>query len=101
MKEGNYYNPVFSQKTYELIIPTPIFAGFDLTAFLEITAKDDDLTHNRIVFTSDDSLQHHISVGTKNVTSSDKKTYFANLTLEKILMELPMPIEFEIMATVS
>lgn len=86
---------------YELIIPTPIFAGFDLTAFLEITAKDDDLTNNQITFSSNDSAQHHINVGTKNVTSADKKTYFANLTLEKILLELPRPIEFEIVATVS
>ncbi|KNC26872.1 hypothetical protein FF38_03361, partial [Lucilia cuprina] len=99
LKEGNYYSPLFSREIYELIIPTPIFAGFDLTAFLEITAKDDDLTHNQIIFTSNDSSQYHISVGTKNATSTDKKTYFANLTLEKILLELPQPIEFEIVAT--
>ncbi|KAM7357701.1 uncharacterized protein ACRADG_002958 [Cochliomyia hominivorax] len=99
LKEGNYFSPLFDRLTYELIIPTPIFAGFDLTAFLEITAKDDDLTHNQIVFTSNDSLQHHVRVGTKNVTSADKKTYFANLTLEKILLELPQPIQFDIVAT--
>ncbi|XP_065361780.1 uncharacterized protein LOC135955355 [Calliphora vicina] len=99
LKEGNYFSPLFSKATYELIIPTPIFAGFDLTAFLEITAKDDDLTHNQIAFTSNDSSQHHIRVGTKNVTSADKKTYFANLTLEKILLELPQALQFEIVAT--
>lgn len=101
IKEGNYFSPIFSQDLYELIIPTPIFAGFDLTAFLQITAKDDDLTRNQIIFTSNDSIQHHISVGTKNVTSDDKKTYFANITLEKIYLELPQQIQFDIVATVS
>uniref|UniRef100_A0A1I8P0B1 Cadherin domain-containing protein n=1 Tax=Stomoxys calcitrans TaxID=35570 RepID=A0A1I8P0B1_STOCA len=99
LQEGNYYSPIFSQSRYELLMPTPIFAGFDLTAFVEISAKDDDLTQNQINFTSITSSQHHISVGTKNISSSDKKTYFANMTLERIYMELPQQIEFVITAT--
>lgn len=82
-------------------MPTPIFAGFDLTALMEISAKDDDLTLNQINFTSITSFEHHIHVGTKNVTSSDKKTYFANVTLDRIYLELPQQIEFVITATVS
>ncbi|XP_073837811.1 uncharacterized protein [Musca autumnalis] len=99
LKEGNYYSPIFSKSKYELYMPTPIFAGFDLTTFLEISAKDDDLTHNQINFTSLTSSRHHITVGTKNVTTPDKKTYFANVTLERIYLELPQQIEFVITAT--
>ncbi|XP_058974919.1 uncharacterized protein LOC101889132 [Musca domestica] len=98
-KEGNYYSPLFSQSQYVLFMPTPIFSGFELTTLLEISAKDDDLTHNQINFTSTSSSQYHISVGTKNVTSADKKTYFANVTLERIYLELPQQIEFVITAT--
>lgn len=82
-------------------MPTPIFIGFDLTSFLEIKATDYDLIHNQIVFTSNESARHHISVGTKNVTTPDKKTYFASLILKKIYLELPQSIEFKIIATVS
>ena len=92
---------MFSKSVYEIFIPTPIFVGFDLTAFQQITATDDDLTHNQIDFTSNDSLLYHLSVGTQNTTTIDKKTYFAKITLKKILLELPQPIIIQIKATVS
>ncbi|XP_075162302.1 uncharacterized protein LOC142234978 [Haematobia irritans] len=98
LKEDNYYDPIFSQSQYEILMPTPIFAGFELTSFIEISAKDDDLTQNEINFTSTTSIEHYISVGTKNITSNDKKTYFANITLERIYLELPREIEFVITA---
>uniref|UniRef100_A0A1A9WTK8 Cadherin domain-containing protein n=1 Tax=Glossina brevipalpis TaxID=37001 RepID=A0A1A9WTK8_9MUSC len=100
LKEGNYFSPIFSQLEYEFVIPTPIFAAFDLTAFQEISATDDDLTNNQISFTSNvSSVLYHIAVGTKNQTTPDKKTYFANLILKRIFMELPQQIQFDIIAT--
>uniref|UniRef100_A0A1B0B5K0 Cadherin domain-containing protein n=1 Tax=Glossina palpalis gambiensis TaxID=67801 RepID=A0A1B0B5K0_9MUSC len=101
LEEGNYFDPVFSQLEYELIVPTPIFVGFDLTAFQAISATDDDLTNNQISFTSDkSSALYDIAVGIKNHrATADKKTCFANLIVKRIFMELPQQIQFDIIAT--
>ncbi|XP_037939362.1 uncharacterized protein LOC119672398 [Teleopsis dalmanni] len=100
-KEGNYFKPKFSQDVYDIILPTPIFAGFDLTSFVQIAAKDDDLANNQISFASSNATLYHITVGTKNGTSDDKKIFFAALTLNRIYLSLERELIFHITATDS
>lgn len=78
----------------------PLFAGFDLTTFGVISAKDNDLTGNEINFSSDEAGIYFIGVGTNPEVGEDRKTYFAQLTLERIYLALATGIQFNITATV-
>lgn len=38
LKAVNNFDPEFSKSTYEILIPTPLFAGLDITMFLMVSS---------------------------------------------------------------
>ncbi|GAB0099876.1 hypothetical protein DMENIID0001_157670 [Sergentomyia squamirostris] len=92
--ESNDHHPEFLQPIYEIRIPLPIPANFDLTLFQEIAARDIDIGQNQVTFSAD---SEYVTVGTSQ--RQDSKTYYATMTTKTQILTITHSIAFEITAT--
>lgn len=86
LRDSNDYAPTFSQSEYELVLPLPLPANFELTFLSEIVARDIDLNDNRVSFTGGNN---YFSVGTIGQNALNPKEYAMSLKTTRQILFLP------------
>jgi hypothetical protein len=99
IKAVNNFNPEFSQSSYEIIIPTPLPKGLDITMFLDskIRAIDRDLQFFQLKF----SIAGTSLFSVEEILEPESKFYTAKLLTTQQITRLDGNTEFSLTATAS
>ncbi|CRK98401.1 CLUMA_CG011760, isoform A [Clunio marinus] len=98
IKAVNNFKPEFSESNYEIMIPTPLPQGIDITMCLmgvEITAIDQDLYLNNLTFSLSETELFRVE------TVEEGRTYRAKLITTQQITRVDEDIEFSLTATDS
>lgn len=89
--------PTFPQSEYNMILPLPLPANFEITVYGEIFARDIDLGDQRVTFAGGNNYFEVASIGRSS--TSPKDYYLSIKTSRQILLLPPEAATFQLTAT--